>query len=204
MGKLLTICILTLPNRVESLTHLLKQLTEQIERYGLNDVVEVLYLGDNKSLSVGDKRNQLIEMATGENVAFVDDDDEVSENYINALWEAISFNPHLDVYNFVVQITQCGKDPKPVYYSKDFLKDQNFKAHYHRIPNHLSAVKRSLALKVGYKGVNYQEDADYSKRLLPHLRNELNIAEVLYFYKANPYTSETLPEKIRKQVIKFL
>jgi len=205
MGKkLISILICTLPNRTGSLTHLLNELNDQIDHDHLSEHVEVLYLGDFKTMTVGAKRNALINASTGDNLAFIDDDDEVSPNYINALFEAVMLSPHVDVYNFTVEITQCGKDPKPVYYSKDFLRDQNFSNHYQRIPNHLMLIKADHVRCTPYKDINFKEDADFSARLLPLLRTEIVIDEILYYYKADPFNSETLPEDIRQQVIKHL
>src|SRR5690606_33962771 len=66
------------------------QLYEQYERLAADqrDQVEILYLVDNKKVMLGTKRNQLIDLAQGEYVVFVDDDDRIEPDYIETLLEA--------------------------------------------------------------------------------------------------------------------
>jgi hypothetical protein len=62
---------------------------------------------------------------------------------------------------------------------------------YHRLPNHIMAVKRELALQVKFKDILKGEDADYSKRLLPILQTNYEIGKVLYHYDYSDTTTET-------------
>ncbi len=154
----------------------------------LNDPrIEFLYLGDNMKLSLGKKRQLLLEIASGDYVVFVDDDDELSSDYIDQLLEGIKSGA--DVVNFKVGYSLNGGEEKPVVYSKNFKKDNNFTDRFERLPNHIMCIKRSIALKVGYKDMYYAEDADFSKRLLPHLKTEHNIDKILYRYLDNAKTT---------------
>ena len=67
---LLSILICTIQSRAEYLKELLDELNHQIQFSN----VQVLWLGDNKSMSVGTKRNALLSIAEGEWVCFIDDD----------------------------------------------------------------------------------------------------------------------------------
>ena len=61
---------------------------------------------------------------------------------------------------------------------------------HYRTPNHLSAVKREIALQVGFVSKNVGEDHDYSKRLRPLLKKEVSVGEKpLYFYWFDPLHS---------------
>ena len=53
---------------------------------------------------------------------------------------------------------------------------------YYRTPNHISPVKRELALQAGFPEIAFGEDHEYSKRLLPLLKTETIIKENLYHY----------------------
>jgi hypothetical protein len=54
---------------------------------------------------------------------------------------------------------------------------------YFRTPNHISPVRRELALQAGFPDVTYAEDREYSKRLLPLCKNEAKIKGSIYHYK---------------------
>ena len=138
-------------------------------------------------MSLGKKRQHLLEIATTDYVVFVDDDDRLEPKYIDKLLEAIKSGA--DVVNFMVSYSKNGGKYKNVVYSKDFKKDQNFDDRFERLPNHIMCMKRELALKVGYKDMFYAEDADFAKRLHKHIKTEHNINEVLYYYLDNDKTT---------------
>ena len=66
---------------------LFDKLNEQISKF--QDKVELLVLIDNKKRTLGAKRNEMIGLAKGEYVVFIDDDDLVSEDYVESILEAI-------------------------------------------------------------------------------------------------------------------
>lgn len=168
------------------LPKILKQLQDQIAPY--NNCVELLVLIDNcTSFMLGDKRNQLVNMAKGKYCVAIDDDDQIADDYIKTLINAIDHND-VDVINFICNVSLNDGPYKPCYYSLQFIQDHNLKDRYNRIPNHISCVKRDLMLSTPFNNVIYGEDADYSKRLLPKLKTEYNINQVLYYYN---YNSET-------------
>ena len=81
----LSILICTVPSRVGNfLPAAVTELQRQIDSSGQGQV-ELIYLGDNKQRTVGRKRNDLLQLAQGEYVAFVDDDDRVAPNYISRI-----------------------------------------------------------------------------------------------------------------------
>ncbi len=159
-----------------------------IERY-FNEVVEVIICTDNKQMKVGDKRNLLVNLASGERIAFLDDDDRIESCYKSELLEATKSGA--DVITFQVSVSLNGKPPKICLYSKEYKKDYNDPVRYYRLPNHLMCVKRELALQVPFTSVNFGEDADYAKRLKRLLNTEFQINKVLYHYDFNSQTTET-------------
>jgi glycosyltransferase involved in cell wall biosynthesis len=151
--------------------------------------VEILVLTDNKQMMLGTKRNELVRMAQGRYVQFVDDDDRVAEDFISALLEGTQSGA--DVLVFRAAVSLNGEPPKICYYSKDWGVDYNTADSYHRIPNHICCVKREVSLRSSFPNVLYGEDAGYSKVLLPHLRTQYAIDKVLYYYDYNAATTET-------------
>lgn len=176
--KTLSILICTLYSRKLKLQRLLRILRPQ-KVPGVEILIEI----DNGGMSIGAKRNILLKDAQGDYICFVDDDDEVSEDYVFKIMKAIQ--TEADCCNLVGEIYQKRKNRTRTFkhsieYHKWFEKD----GVYYRCPNHLNAVKRELAQKVRFKDISMGEDQDYSMRLLPLLETEAQIDGVLYFYKA--------------------
>lgn len=153
--------------------------------------VEILTLIDNKTRMLGDKRNNMVNMAQGEYIVHVDDDDRISEYYISELLHASNHPNNHDVIVFKAEVSLNGEQPKLCYYSHSYRKDYNTSDNYFRIPNHICCVKRELALQVPFKNIQYGEDSAYSKELLPLIKSEYVIDKVLYYYDYNQETTET-------------
>lgn len=184
----LSILIPTLPIRFHKFQTLLFKLQKQA-----TEDVEIIYLGDTKSHTVGEKRNILLNIAKGKYSIFVDDDDDIADTYISELLNTITNNNGVDVICFQVEISINGSEWKKVYYSKKYARDFNHATHYERLPNHLMCFRTELARKVPYKNISFGEDADFAKEILLLIESETIIPKTLYYYHANHSTSETLP-----------
>lgn len=154
--------------------------------------IEVIVLADTRSRSVGRKRNDLVAIAQGEYVAFVDDDDRVADDYLAQLLGAIQ-REYADVVTFEVAVTVNGSPAKTARYSIGYQADQDAPNEYRRLPNHLCAVRRSLVLQTGFADRTWGEDSDYSKRLKPRLETQTQIGKVLYYYDYDESSSLTEP-----------
>jgi hypothetical protein len=78
-----TIAIASVPARRELRQRILDQLDEQVAKYS---DIEILVLEDNRKRILGDKRNALVDIAQGEYISFVDDDDLISDHYIDTIY----------------------------------------------------------------------------------------------------------------------
>lgn len=164
--------------------------------------VEILMLVDNKKAMLGVKRNDLVNLAQGEYIVFVDSDDIIAPDYIKTLLDACETGK--DVITFTSMVSLNGGKAKPCYYSKDFKRDYNTNNAYYRIPNHICCVKKEVSLKSSFPALKYAEDVGYAKLLLPHLKTEHKIDRVLYYYNYSDTTTETQehltpPMRRRKQ-----
>lgn len=149
--------------------------------------VEILFLVDNKERMLGSKRNNLIDLAQGEYISFIDDDDRIEPDYISSLLKATESKA--DVITFQVSVSLNGEESKICYYSNKYAKDYNSVNAYHRLPNHICCVKKEIALKVPFLNIKNGEDSAYSKQLKPHLRTQNEINRVLYHYDYNEKTT---------------
>ena len=181
----LSILICTVPSRVDSY---FPKLLERLLPQATKDV-EILWLGDNKQRSVGQKRNDLLDLAQGEYVTFIDDDDMVSKDYVSELLNAIRGGA--DVINFNVMCSVNGGEYKRVDYDARFKNDHNTKEAYKRISNHLMCCKRVLAQTARFPEINMSEDAQYAKKLKLLIKTQTFIEKPLYYYTFSHQVSET-------------
>lgn len=200
----LSILVCSTQNRYNTfLPKILKQLFDQAKAlpFQFFGEVEIITVIDNKCRMLGTKRNDLLNMAQGDYVVFVDDDDRISDDYVLQLVEATSVGA--DIIVFQVSVSINGEEPKICYYDHNYSEDYNQTIGknviaYHRLPNHIMAVKKALALKTKYKDILKGEDADYSKRLLPLLETQYTIDKVLYHYDYSDESTETQQKLKRK------
>lgn len=146
----------------------------------LKSGVEIEVLADNGEGSVGVKRQRMIEAAQGDYVCFIDDDDQIDPTYVSSILKALSTGP--DVVGFCGIITTNGRGARRFKISKDCNYEEK-RGVYYRYNNHLSPVKRSIALQVGYKDMTVFEDHDYATRLQPFIKTEVFIDQNLYYYR---------------------
>lgn len=191
----LSILVCSLVNRGNTfLPNILRSLDDQLARMGEDaQRVEVLVLTDNKRMTVGTKRNRLLNLAQGTYSVFVDDDDRISDDYVSSLLEATKYDR--DVITFAASVSINGGRQKPCYYSIVFSKNLNTYRQYQRTPNHISCVKTELARTAGFPDIMFGEDDQYAAALKPLLKTEKNINKTLYYYDYNSNTSETIAHK---------
>jgi len=181
----LSILICTLNDRMEKFNNLLSNLNKQSK----NQPVEILYIGDNRITGVGKKRNDLLKIARGEYIVFIDDDDRITDDYIEKILNKTKEDS--DCIVFDVEISENGSSYKKVIYNIDFLCNRNCQNHYERLPNHLMAVKRKIALKAMFPEIQFAEDAEYARRLKQLLKTQSRIDKTLYYYDFNDNISAT-------------
>jgi glycosyltransferase involved in cell wall biosynthesis len=179
----LSILIPTLPERENFLGMLMASFKDQLK----NSDVEVIIDDTDQSISIGEKRNRLLDKAKGDYISFVDDDDIVSRDYVSSILYEITNMPDvigmhlLHYHNYQLK----GLTYHSLKYNKWWEEPhENYPKlkKYYRNPNHLNPVKRELALKVKFPHINMGEDRDYSMRLLPLLKTEKMINHPIYAY----------------------
>jgi hypothetical protein len=179
-----SLLIPTLECRKELLSRLLGRLEFQIKKAGRSSDVEILSYPDAGEHSIGYKRNILLGRAKGEFVAFIDDDDDASENYIDLICGTLKRRPEVDCLGIRGIITFRGSHPRQfvhsVRYSDMFSRNHT----YYRPPTHLNPIRRAIALRYRFPDVSYSEDLDWALRMRDDraLQREEFIDSVLYYY----------------------
>lgn len=172
----LSILICTLANRQEMLSLLLEILIPQ-----MTGETEILMCEDNGEISVGLKRQKLIQEASGYYVCFVDDDDMVTKDYIPKILTALQTNP--DTCGVEGIMTTDGKDPKKFIHSMRYdhwYEENNI---YYRGPHHINPTRKDLVLKTGYNDLRFAEDHDFAKRIYDLLNSEVYIDGPIIEYR---------------------
>lgn len=137
-----------------------------------------------------------MEMATGEYVAFIDDDDEITSRYLPEVLMALEEH-RPDVVGMIGllrwqrsrwRLTE-HRFYHSIQYSKWFETGPMMTREYFRPPNHLNPMRRELAQQVPFMDTNFGEDKDFSMRLQKSglLRKEVMIGQPIYQYNYNPF-----------------
>ena len=185
---ILSILTPAVPSRMAQLAKLCDELARQIG--GL--AVEHLTLLDNKRRTVGEKRDALLRAARGQYVAFVDDDDWISPDYVAELVKAAKEGP--DVVTFWQEASvngQIGQVSFRLGHENEPFKPGQL---IHRNAWHVCAWRRTLAIQSRFPASNYGEDWAFAAPLcaLPGLR-EVHIPKVLHYYRHSSETTEAPP-----------
>lgn len=182
----LSILIPSIFERSESFNSLVSNLKAQINSCGFDNSVSIISLIDNRGdMSVGQKRNSLIEMAKSEYIVFVDDDDIPSNDYVLELMTAIQSNADVIPINGFMT-TNGGYRAyweMGINLPYDTIK-LNGKVSYRRFPNHIACMKRELILPYKFKDISFGEDYEWAKRLNDNkvFKTEHRITKPIYHY----------------------
>jgi glycosyltransferase involved in cell wall biosynthesis len=180
----LSILTPSIPSRIEnSLQKLIEKIDKQIKENNLEKKVEHLILIDNKIRTVGRKRDNLIQSAVGQFLAFVDDDDDISNDYVLQLTNAIKENPDVDVITFK-QNCYIENYPKSVAIfglendNESYIPGSSFK----RKPFHVCAWNKKIAQKYRVPSNNISEDIGWASQLWKEAKTEYFIDKALHAY----------------------
>lgn len=190
----LSILILSIPSRLGQYKILQDKLLDQI---GDREDVEILSFIDNKSFHIYEKRNVLLQAARGSHLCWLDDDDDIADNYISRLTEIIENNPTADVISFNQDTYLDGKHAR-VYCEMGNPHDPvvpdglgGFKDTL-RPPYHWCCWRSELAQSESFESHYSQtgqscEDIHWLVRLYPKVKISCNVDDFLHIYR---WTSE--------------
>lgn len=173
MNKKLSILICSLESRSNKLERLMSILNKQII-----ENVEILIEIDNGESIIGDKRQKLLEKSQGEYICFVDDDDIVSSDYVPKILNATEGQP--DAIG-IDGIWIDKEGVKKIIWGKDYIWEKKNNIYYIGT-NHITPVRKDIAIKVGFPSKSIAEDTDYGIGIRRLIKTENRTHSPLYYY----------------------
>ena len=187
----LSILIPTLVDRQAQFTQLVASLREQFARICPGLRLEINELRDNREMSVGMKRRLLLERATGKYVAFIDDDDSVTDAYFEDFLtcftsghDVMMLRGDMIGHTFVHSISHSLSGA--MYANNMFI----------RPPNHLNPMLADFARLVTFEDAIRGEDLKWTIDLAKTgmLKHETPTTRVHYNYNVQGTVSPQLIE----------
>ncbi|GAB6142404.1 hypothetical protein JCM14076_31330 [Methylosoma difficile] len=154
-----------------------------LEEYIQQDArIKVEFRQQNGHISAAS--NSALTLATGDFIALLDHDDELSPHALHYMVEAINENPSaMVIYSDEDKIDEQGKRAEP-HFKSDWNPDMFFSTNY---VSHLGVYRRDLITQIGgfRIGVEGSQDQDLLLRCLPHIKgNEIvHVPRVLYHWR---------------------
>lgn len=173
--------------RIDKCRALRDEILAQIEKQP-KGTVEHLVLLDNRTRSVGLKRQALVDSALGDYLAFVDDDDTVSEDYIQSILEGIETGA--DVVTFDQHAFVNGEFGKVV--MKLGQRDEVWEAGKTTLRNawQVNAWRREIAKECVFPDMMDGEDLRWSHQARHLAKTSHHIPRILHTYHHD--TAKTL------------
>jgi hypothetical protein len=182
-----SILICTIPTRKLRFNQLVNGLLEQINDRQLTEEVEILWMDDvqGEKITIGQKRQQLIAMAQGKYISFIDDDDEVSIDYVRIIHNELLKAPDVIGITGIMTVNNKQKTARKFIHSSQYKSYFEKDRVYYRCPNHLNPMLKEIAELVPFEYKSHGEDTEWALKLsaLNPYHKELFIEKPIYFYK---------------------
>ena len=199
----LAILIPTMYNRISSFNSLVRELNKQIMNGGHRNKCIIYFEQDGGVIPIGAKRNELIMKADTEYLAFFDDDDVPSDDYIDSLITAIENSNNADAVTFNCDVFFDKKFTMKIVYDNSCKDGQIHETIddvrvLRKSVGHLCAIKKSILLQCPFlviwgdggnrkerkdNGSDVNHLLDLSKSNL--IKSAVHINKSLYYYYYN-------------------
>lgn len=194
---ILSILTPSVPERSDKLSSLMIKLSHQTDYIHTHHwtLGRVEYLFDDSKkftdggLSIGKKREALVKRASGKYLCFLDDDENVSPNYVETIvrlcqldCDVVTFRSIAKMDNYWSVIDMSLKNNEDEEATPDRI--------VRRKPWHINAIRSSFAKLYEFPDTNYSEDALWMKNVLYHLESEAHTDAIIHQYNHSSKHSE--------------
>ena len=186
-NPILSILTPTIRGRESQLSKLQTSIEGQSLKLKNSAWIEHLVLCDNRARSIGAKRQALVDIARGQYVAFVDDDDDVAPDYVESLLRAaeagadvITFRQRA-IYNGLESEVHFGVNNQDGQFTPGGITL--------RAPWHVCAWRRERVEGCLFAESNYGEDLVWCQQARQRIRTAHHIDRVLHTYRHDAATT---------------
>jgi hypothetical protein len=198
--KILSILIPTIPERAEMFTRVYSELMKQVAFmqtvHPTLGEVEVLVDSSTKfingGLSIGKKREAMVQRAEGKYLCFLDDDETIAPNYLEILVRMC--NEDKDVCCFR-NISKLDNFWMVVDMNLFFDNEAAMPGIIQRRPWHICPVRSHLAQQHEFSDINYGEDWDWFEKVLKQCNNQARSFAIIHQYNHGKHSES---DKIMK------
>lgn len=127
---------------------------------------EILWESDNGELTLGQKRNILMDRCSGKYHCFIDDDDVLSPRYLRTFVPMITSGIDYDCASFVGAHYNRGVFNKLFHHSMKYSSWEEKPDRFIRTVSPMNLIKTDIVRQVRYKDIRNTEDHEFSKRLM--------------------------------------
>ncbi len=182
----LSILIPSIPSRLDRLERIFSKINSQIK----GREVEILVFIDNKQRSIGLKRDALVQMSKGDYIAFVDDDDDVTDIYIDEMLKGCESGK--DVICFWQTANIEGKQGLIDFDLSNLNREFKANQTTPRKPYHICGWRGELARKHRFPDLMYDEDRQWCEYLWKEAKTQYKIGKVLHIYYFDKDVTEAI------------
>ena len=167
----------TIPGREQQLIALQNKIAAQ----DTSGSVEHLVFSDNRKRSIGAKRQALVDIARAKYIAFCDDDDDISDDYVSSLLAAIETGADVitfeqrAIYNGLESVVQFGINNHDGQFTPGGITI--------RAPWHVCAWNREAVAGCVFGESNYGEDLTWCKQARLRIKTGIHIPKILHTYR---------------------
>jgi hypothetical protein len=181
----LAVLIPTIDGRETFLDAIWNELGRQRAALPRPDDVIIVVNKDDQTKTIGQKRNELMDAAIeagATHLAFVDDDDGVSPDYLSLNLPGVYGD--FDCNSLTGRYYVNGVYDRPFYHSLRHTHWWHDDAGYYRNPNHLNVVKTDLIKHLRFEEKSFGEDHSFSNDVARDglLKTEYFIDQTIYHY----------------------
>ena len=138
--------------------------------------------------SIGEKRQALLEAAAGRYVCFLDDDESIAPNYVEAILRLCYTMPDIGTFSSLSKLENFWCVVVMSLFHEE--NQQAFPGIVLRKPWHICPVKREIALKHKFPSSNYGEDWVWFDQVLKDCKTESNTTAILHQYNHDTKVSQ--------------
>ena len=185
----LSILTPAIPERFAQLTALRDTIERQQAAIPPHSVEWLVFCDTRGARTVGQKRDDLVQLARGQYVAFVDDDDAIAPDYLSALYEAATQPVKPDVITFRQHVTYNGLTGDVVFQLGSQNQPFTPNGVTTRAPWHVCAFRSLLAKSHHFPHTNYGEDWEWARHVGADCKCSSHIDRVLHYYRHDSKTT---------------